>query len=60
MVLVWAFAGKSASVRNYFRARLAWAAILAILWGVVVFAGLAPNVKREVSQRVNRLLERGK
>ncbi len=48
MVIVWAFAGDNESRKNYFRALIAWALILAALWIAAMAFGFWPEIQRQI------------
>jgi len=47
MVIVWAFVGDNESRKNYFRALIAWALILTVLWIGVTALGFWPEIQKQ-------------
>lgn len=52
MVVYWAFAGDNETRKNYFRAIIAWAVILTLIWVGVVALGLWPEIVKAVQARI--------
>jgi hypothetical protein len=52
MVVYWAFAGENETRKNYFRAVIAWAVILTLVWIGMVALGLWPEIMKAVQARM--------
>ncbi len=52
MVVYWAFSGDNETRKNYFRAVIAWAVILALVWVGIVALGLWPEIVKAVQARM--------
>jgi hypothetical protein len=50
MVIVWAFVGDNESRKNYFRAILAWFALVAVLIGVLAMLGQWPQIQKQIQK----------
>jgi len=55
MVLVWAFAGENETRKNYFRAVIAWFAIIVGLVVLLALVGQLPLIHKQIQQWLNKV-----
>ena len=53
MIFVWAFSGKNESRKNYYRAMLAWFAVLIAMVTVLTLLGQWPHVQYQLKQLIS-------
>ena len=53
MIFVWAFSGKNESRKNYYRAMLAWVAIILAVLMVLTLLGHYPNLQYQLKQLIS-------
>jgi len=53
MIFVWAFSGKNESRKNYYRAMLAWFAVILAIVMVLTLLGHYPNLQYQLKQLIS-------
>ena len=54
MLFVWAFTGENESRKNYFRALLAWFAVLVILGVLLAAIGQGPQIQKHLQDLIHK------
>jgi len=52
MIFVWAFTGDNESRKNYFRAILAWFAVLVALLVILALVGQLPHIQKQLEDLI--------